>query len=175
MTRFEAPRGFHLAACLLCSASYLLTQEAFLAHLRCVHAALVPDGMYVLELTHPSELTWQPRSNRAWKVRDGGGELEILCGDPARAVNGVWHADVRLCYRPSDGSAAVSIRDEADQRGYTFNELARLAEQTGFAIEVALGAFDEEIALNDAKAHRMLLALRRVPTDGGSMRQNPVG
>ena len=40
MTEFSTPSKFDLAACLLCSASYLLTHEAFLSHLTSVRRAL---------------------------------------------------------------------------------------------------------------------------------------
>ena len=40
MTDFSTPSKFDLAACLLCSASYLLTHEAFLSHLTSVRRAL---------------------------------------------------------------------------------------------------------------------------------------
>jgi hypothetical protein len=162
MTRFEVSRRFDLAACTLCSASYLLSDEAFSAHLRCVHAALWPDGMYVLELTHPAELLGSAKSSSSWSMRDAGGELKIVWGgDPTKSTNGIWHADVRLCYVPVDGSEPVTVHDEADQRGFTFAELSQFAEQTGFAVEATFGAFDEQVLLEDQRAHRMLLVLRR--------------
>ncbi len=162
MTAFEAPRTFDLAACMLCSASYLLTPEAFLAHLRSVRAALAPEGMYFLELTHPSELAGERKSQNAWKMSDARGELSIAWGgDLAKSVDGVWRADVHLHYRPFDGSAPVHIHDEADQRAFSVTELAGFAEQSGFAIEASFGAFDEHIEVDDPRAHRLLLVLRR--------------
>jgi len=162
MTTFEAPRTFDLAACMLCSTSYLLTPEAVLAHLRSIRAALAPDGMYFLELTHPSELAGERKSQSSWKMSDAGGELSITWGgDLAKSINGVWHADVELRYSPLDGSPPVQLHDAADQRVFTQLELARFAEQSGFAIEASFGAFDEQIKVEDSRAHRWLVALRR--------------
>ncbi len=163
MTRFETPRPFELIACLLCSASYLLTDSDFLLHLSSVHAALAPRGIYVLELSHPSELTSERKSNSTWKMHDARGELDILWGgEPSQSVNGIWTADVIIRYRPFDGSAPVELRDRAQQRGYTLDDISRLAQQSGFSISAALGAFDEQVLLDDPRAQRMILALERL-------------
>lgn len=162
MIDFEPPGTFDLAVCMLCSASYLLTDTAVLSHLACVRAALAADGMYLLELTHPAELSGTPKSKNSWRMRDARGELQIdWGGEPAKAVGGVWEAHATLLYQPFDGGPPVRVEDDARQRGFTFQEVARFAEQSGFAIEAALGAFDEGVPLEDPRANRMLLVLRR--------------
>lgn len=158
MTRFEVRRPFDLAACMLCSASYLLTDDAFQSHLECVRRALSPDGMYVLELSHPAELTGVQKSNSSWRIRDSAGELEMTWG--GEPTEGIFLADVRLVFRPFDGSAPVEVIDQARQRGYDLPELVRLAERSGFSSEVVLGGFDERLALADPKAYRMILGLK---------------
>jgi len=161
MVDFSSPAAFDLVACLLCSASYLLTDEAVLSHFASVRASLAPDGIYLLELTHPSELVGSAKSNHTWRMRDAAGELEIAWGgDPARAVGGIWQADVRLVYRPFDGSTPVVVEDQARQRGFTHAEFVSLAQQSGFVVEATLGGFDESIELDSPKATRMIVLLR---------------
>lgn len=108
MTRFESSRRFELAACMLCSGTYLLTDAALSSHLGSVHAALADDGMYVLELPHPGAVE-KPRTGSKWTMRDDGGELfvEWLEDDAAREGN-TWVARVRLEYRPFDGRTKAS-------------------------------------------------------------------
>lgn len=161
MVAFSPPGDFDLVACLLCSASYLLTDEAVLSHFASVRASLAPGGMYVLELTHPSELVGGPRPKHAWKMGDATGQLEIVWGgDPASAVGGIWLADVSLVYRPFDGSSPIVVQDAARQRGFTHAEFVGLAQQSGFVVEATLGGFDESIELDSPHATRMMVLLR---------------
>jgi SAM-dependent methyltransferase len=163
MARFTAGGPFDLVACLLCSASYLLTDEAVLAHFASVRASLMDDGMYVLELTHPSELTGSAKSKHEWKTRDDAGELYVAWrGDPAMAVNGIWSANVTLCYRPDDGGAGILVEDEARQRGFTLAEITSLARRSDLAVEVTLGGFNDSLALENPEATRMVVVLQPI-------------
>jgi SAM-dependent methyltransferase len=162
MTSFEPPGTFDLAACLLCSAGYLLTDDAVLSHLASVRAALAPEGLYVLELTHPAELGGDVKSNHSWRVRDELGELEIdWRGDPGRAIDGIWESHVTLLYRPTDGSPPTRVEDVARERGFTFEQVERFAERSGFAVEATFGGFDEALPLAGSRASRMLVVLGR--------------
>lgn len=161
MTDFAPHQAFDLAACLLCSASYLLTDDAMLSHLACVRASLARDGLYVLELTHPSELVGPRKTQSKWTMRDEEGELQVEWhGDPDATVDGTWAAEVRLHYRPFDGSAPFSTADKALQRGFTHAEIADLAARSGFAVEATLGGFDENVGLDSPNATRMMLVLK---------------
>lgn len=162
MTRFEAPGSFDLAACLLCSAGYLLTDDAWQSHLSSVRAALVPRGLYVLELTHPAELTGAITSHTSWRMRDELGELDIdWRGDPAEAAGGVWESSVTLIYRPADGSPAIRVEDAGRQRALELAEITRCAEASGFALAAVHGGFDEGLSLADPRANRMIIVLRK--------------
>jgi len=163
MVRFKTSQKFDLAACLLCSASYLLKDADVTSHFQCVRAALNDGGMYVLELTHPAELSGTPKSKHSWNMRDAQGELHIdWDGDPARAVAGVWRTDVRLRYQPFDGSASMVVSDSANQRGFGYAEISSLAEPCGFLVAACYGAFDEQVPLDSPRAQRMILALHAV-------------
>jgi SAM-dependent methyltransferase len=161
MTRFETARRFDLAACMLCSGTYLITDAAFRSHLGAVHAALTEDGMYVLELPHPSELD-RPKTKGEWTMRDAAGELfvEWIEDETARDGN-TWLARVRFEYRPLEGSAPRIVSDASRQRDFTPAEIESFAAETGFLVEDVFGALDENIALDHEKAWRMLVVLRR--------------
>lgn len=161
MVEFAPPGSFDLAACMLCSASYLLTDDAVLSHFASVRAALAPDGMYWLELTHPEELSGSAKSKNTWKMRDAAGELDITWGgEPASAAGGIFQAEVSFVYRPFDGSSPVVVEDEARQRVFTHAQFVGLAQQSGFVVEATRGGFDESIELDSPRATRMIVLLR---------------
>lgn len=160
MARFKSSQKFDLAACLLCSASYLLKDADVTSHFQCVRNALNDDGMYVLELTHPSELSGAPKSKRSWKMHDAQGELHVdWDGDPARAIAGIWRTDVRLRYQPFDGGAVMVVSDSANQRGFGYAEILSLAEPCGLSLAGCYGSFDEQVPFDSPHAQRMILAL----------------
>jgi SAM-dependent methyltransferase len=164
MIEFAPPGAFDLVACLLCSASYLLTDDAVLSHFASVRACLAGGGMYVLELTHPSELVGPRQTKSTWTMRDEAGELHVAWGgDPGAAIDGIWTAEVNLLYRPFDGSAPISVEDKAFQRGFTYSEVVDLAQRSGFSVEATLGGYDENVALDSPKATRMIVVLTQNP------------
>jgi ubiquinone/menaquinone biosynthesis C-methylase UbiE len=159
MTHFEFERPFDLIACMLCSATYLLTDEQFERHLRCVRAALADDGVYVLELPHPDEPTEAKTADR-WTMKDDHGELSVEWCEAA-AVDKLLTIDVRLEYRYRDGRSPQLVVDRGRQRDISEAELKRMAQATGWVVSDVFGALDQAVALHDPKAWRMLAVLRK--------------
>jgi SAM-dependent methyltransferase len=159
MSSFRLERQFDLIACMLCSATYLLTDEQFLAHLACVRAALSDAGVYVLELPHPDEAS-EAKTSSDWKMKDNNGELVVQWQESA-AVGRLLTVDVRLEYRPNDGSQPRVVTDQGRQRDLTEAQLRALAEAAGFVVSDVFGALDESVALHDPKAWRMVAVLRK--------------
>jgi hypothetical protein len=164
MISFELPRSFDLAACMLCSATYILTDEDFVSHLRCVDAALSPDGIYVLELPHPSEMSGSAKTKNAWSMRDAGGNLDVEWTEDEGTFAPVARSKtcrVRLRYRPHQGSP-ILIEDESRQRGFTRSDIEALVKASGcFRVEAVFGALDESVSLDSDSAWRMIIVLGR--------------
>ena len=159
MVSFESPERFDLVATMLCSATYLLTDDAFVAHLDRVHAALADGGLYVMELPHPSD---RNKTKSTWTVRDGAGELDVRWLDEETADVRISRARVRLEYRPFDGSPPRLVEDEAPQRLYSRTDIESLVARNGrFAIDGLFGALDESVALDARSAWRLLLILKK--------------
>jgi len=70
MTRFRLPRPVDAAICMQDSQGHLLTNEAILAHLRCVRNVLRPGGIYVFDRYMCSSWT-EPARRWAWTRRRG--------------------------------------------------------------------------------------------------------
>ena len=123
-------------------------------------AIYAAPGLYDLAFRYRDLLRGDAKSNHSWRVRDELGELEIdWRGDPGRAIDGIWESHVTLLYRPMDGSPPTRVEDVARERGFTFEQVQRLAETSGFAVEATFGGFDETLQLADSRAGRMLVVL----------------
>jgi len=70
MTRFRLPRPVDAAICMQDSQGHLLTNDAILAHLRCVRRALRPGGLYVFDRYMCSSWT-EPARRWSWTRRRG--------------------------------------------------------------------------------------------------------
>jgi len=164
MTAFHVPERFELAASMLCSASYLLTDDAFVAHLDHVGAALDDDGVYVLELPHPADesVDGKPRTKSAWTMRDDAGELAVRWHEERVAgTSGIFRALVHMSYRPADGGPAVLVEDEANLRRYSDADIRALVARNGrFEIAGVFGALDEAVPLDAEDAWRMVVVLK---------------
>jgi len=160
MTSFAHPETFDVVASMLCSATYLMTDDAFIAHLDRVHAALVDGGLYVMELPYPADRN-ESKTKSTWTARDGAGELDVSWLDEETADPRITRARVRLEYRPFDGSPPTLIEDEALQRLYSRADVEALVARSGrFAIDGVFGALDEAVPLDAESAWRMLVVLK---------------
>jgi SAM-dependent methyltransferase len=70
MTRFRLPRPVDAAICMQDSQGHLLTNEAIVAHLRCVRRALRPGGIYVFDRYMCSSWT-DPARRWSWTRHRG--------------------------------------------------------------------------------------------------------
>lgn len=160
MVSFKMDRRFDLVANMLSSATYILKDEDFVAHLHCVADALEVDGMYVIELPHPSALEGRSTVKDHWTVKDAEGELDVSwCSED-------WQGTTSRCiatmsFRPVEGEPVV-IREEARERIFRLEDVRAFAEATGrFEIEDVLGAVQEGVTLDAEKAWRMVTILRK--------------
>lgn len=167
MTQFTLGAPVDLAACLLISATYLTTDDAFYAHLRSVYDALTPGGMYVLELPlHIDDMvdpTTQHQPHREWQMQDASGFLDVTWREAPRAPGAVTHtATAKLVYRPLSGDP-VEVEEHAVQREYRAREVVHLAEQAQFGVVGVWGDWSTEVPLTSPDAWRLLVALQRTP------------
>ncbi len=165
MANFTLPKPVDVAACLLISATYLTTDEAFLANLRCVHQALTPGGLYVLELPlHEADMVrpeTQHQPHREWEMQDANGSLSVTWREEPRPPGSLTHtATAKLVYRPVSGPV-IELEERAVQREYRAREVVHLAEQAQFRVAGVWGDWNTHVALTSPEAWRLLVALER--------------
>jgi SAM-dependent methyltransferase len=164
MRSFELADRFELAACMLCSATYLLTDADFIAHLKAVARCLGPDGRYILELPHPGDHDGAGTTKDAWTVQSEAGALEVTWRELAasRTAAGPTIIDclARLVFTPTTGPRVI-IEQRSSQRAIPRAELEHLVAASGaFALEHLWGALDPTIELEGPRAWRMVAVLR---------------
>lgn len=94
-----APVG--IAASMMESLTHLVTNEDVVTHLRAVARNLVPGGVLIIEMAHPSTLGREHLPN-TWTMREGDMQVDILFGrqdDPYDWVTQQWIVTTRLTIR----------------------------------------------------------------------------
>lgn len=159
--RLSAPVA--VVACLMESLSHLVTNDDVVAHLRSVAANLVPGGLYVIEMAHPSTI-WRDNLPSLWTRREGDTEVETLFGhpeDPYDWITQQWLVTSRLTIR-QDGQAPRVVAHQNLHRWYLAQELCALIDLSGaFAQTWFYGDLALPAPVFDGDAERMVVVLRK--------------
>lgn len=141
MSDFALNTPVGLAANLMESFSHLLTNDQVVSHLRAVSRALLPGGVYVIEMAHPSTI-WRDSLPNTWVARSTDSpafadvpytEVEVLFGaadDPYDWITQQWQVTTRLVVRQTGKQARV-IEHRAQHRWYQAQELRALIDLSG--------------------------------------------
>ncbi|TDD75756.1 class I SAM-dependent methyltransferase [Actinomadura rubrisoli] len=165
MTRFALGRRFDLILTMLDSTSHLMTLDAFVAHLRRVAGHLAPDGLYVVEMSHPRDrLGDEPSVSTGWTVERGGVRATVRWGEPADLLDPVTQIADDHVTMTIGGDVTRVIRDVVPYRFWTATEVdaaIRLAGGLGVAARYGdFGAGGAAVGLADPAAWRMITLLR---------------
>ncbi len=167
MSDFTLAEPVDLAAILMDSQSVLLDNDAALAHLRCVAAALRPGGIYVMEMGHPRDAFGVGRSaDNDWVMERGGTSVHTVWGrhdDPFDPITQITEVTVTMSWQHGDDQGEVT--EVARDRRFVPNELRALVTAAGgFEIVAELGALDADLPVSNAKeSWRFVPILRRLP------------
>lgn len=166
MIHYVSERRYDMAALLMDSTSYLLTNDDVISHLQSVAEVLNPGGIYLLEMSHPkgvfaaatvTESEWEmSRDDITVKIR-WRASTDIF--DP---ITQITEVSVRLDYKDK-GNCGFS-EDRSPQRCFTATEIEALVRASGvFKIVAWYGAMNQEVPFdNSERAWRMVPVLKKI-------------
>lgn len=164
MINFKIPQTYDMAAILMDSTSYLLTNEEVIHHLKSVAACLNKGGIYVLEMNHPkSVLSTSKTTSTAWEMSREDCHVKVNWGHPDDVFDPVTQTtNVSVQLLVTDKGIEKSFKDQALQRSFTFTEFSALVLASGvFELVSTYGAMQNVIKLSDKEAWRMVLVLKK--------------
>jgi SAM-dependent methyltransferase len=166
MTRFDLGRRFDLVVTMLDSTSHLMTLDALVAQLDRTAAHLAPDGLAIIEMSHPADrLTGEPKTSTGWTVTRGAVEATVRWGEPGDTIDPVTQiADDHVNIAITEGGRTRVVQDVVPYRFWTATELTAAIRLSGTLEIIAQhGDFADEVPLDSPDAWRMITILRAAP------------
>jgi SAM-dependent methyltransferase len=161
MRRFVLEHPVDAAFIMFDGLDALLTTEDLITHLRAVAQNLHPDGIYIIDLTHPRECSFQKYGTFRYHGKRDGMEAEIrwATNHPRfDLVTGV--ADTELEMHVTDHGREIVVKDRARERLLLPQEIGLLAEQSGVLRVVGWhGDYDVRQPLDHSEASRRMIAV----------------
>ncbi|MEX2650181.1 MAG: class I SAM-dependent methyltransferase [Alphaproteobacteria bacterium] len=141
----------------------LLDHDDVIAHFRNVARNLVPDGLYLLEFTHPHDTGFADYGAFRYEGERDGVRVIVDWATNAPAYHPLTMvAEVEVRMTVTEKGAERVFVDRAPERMFTAPEIVALARLSGaLRFERAFGDFALDRPLDEAPApRRMILALR---------------
>ena len=166
MRTYKLPKPVDAAFVMFDGLDCLLTNENLIAHFKAVAANLAPDGIYIVDLSHPVEVSFAHYKRFHYTGKRDGIQVDIhwAINDPKYDLATGIAKNVGVEMRINDNGKEVVVRDYADERLMYPQEINLLAQLSG-ALEVVdwYGDFDIEQPLDHSpKSKRMIAALKKI-------------
>jgi SAM-dependent methyltransferase len=165
MREFDLEKTFDLAAILMDSTSYLLTNDDVLAHFDSVEKHLNQGGIYVLEMSHPRDHFGIAESTKtSWEMSRDNVKVETRWGKPDDKfdpISQITQTTVTMVITGEHGTE--TIKEVAPQRCITATEFDALVRASGcFKTHRLYGAMDSDTPFsNEKEAWRMTVVLQK--------------
>ncbi|MBI4822580.1 MAG: class I SAM-dependent methyltransferase [Deltaproteobacteria bacterium] len=166
MSNFQLDRTFDLVFVMLSSVSHLMTWDSLVSHLTSVARHLSPDGLFLIETTHPADFLGRGSRSTGvgspWVMKSGARTLKVKWGspdDPYDVLKQVFDAHVRLELE-EDGAVSV-FEDHFPMRDFTLSELSTAAREAGLTMVRTAGDFERDLPLDHGEAWRMILMFQK--------------
>ncbi|GAA2452385.1 hypothetical protein GCM10010191_83340 [Actinomadura vinacea] len=163
MTRFDLGRRFDLVITMLDSTSHLMDLDAFTAHLGRAAAHLADGGLYVVEMSHPSDrLGDEPSTSTGWTVERGETRATVRWGEPADRLDPITQISTdHVTVTVAEGDRPVRvIQDVVPYRFWSATELDAAVRLSGALEPVARYGDFGEVAVTAPDAWRMITVFR---------------
>ena len=165
MRTFRLEQKVDVAFCMFDGLDCLLTNESLTRHFQAVADNLTPNGLYIVDLSHPSEVSFAHYKKFHYTGHRDGIQVDIhwATNNPRYDLaTGVAHVALEL--HVNDRGKKIVVKDEADERllyPQEINLLAQLSQK--LAVVGWYGDFDINQPLDHTPAsRRMIGVLQRV-------------
>lgn len=131
MRTFKLPAPVDVAFCMFDGLDCLLTNDNLVKHFQAVAANLTPKGLYIVDLSHPAEVSFSHYKKFHYHGERDGISVDIhwATNDPKYDLaTGIAHVALEL--HVNDHGKKIVVRDEADERLLFPQELSLLAAQS---------------------------------------------
>jgi SAM-dependent methyltransferase len=166
MISYQSEKVYDMAALLMDSASYLLTNDQVIQHLRSVAKVLSADGIYVLEMSHPkSVFDIAKTALNEWEMERDNIKVKVQWGRPDDVFDPITQlTNVSVTLEYHEGERNGVLHENSLQRCFTATEFAALVAASGvFEIAGYFGGMSMEIPFSSEKrSWRMVPVLRKV-------------
>lgn len=166
MIDFQFDKTFDLIAILMDSTSYLLDNDSVISHLNAVARHLNPNGLYILEMSHPRDIFNMGEStDTSWEMERDGKKVAIQWGSPSDVFDPITQiTQTTVKMEVFDQGKKRELIESAPQRCFSANEFAALVRGSGqFKLAEVFGAMERSVAFsNDKAAWRMVSVLQKL-------------
>ncbi len=142
----------------------LLANDDLVRHLQAVAANLAPEGLYLIDLTHPRDCNYEAYGSYRYTGERDGTTVELLWATNQPhfdRITGIASVDVEMRVGLPGGERLI-ITDTATERMLMPQEIILLADQSGVMKVVDwYGDFDRRIPLDAPQARRMISLLQK--------------
>ena len=163
MRDYALPAPVDLALNSFDSIDCLATQEQIVDHFRAVARNLTPNGLYVIEITHPRDCSmWNYGNFKYIGERDGVSVVIDWAVNKPKADPLTQVIECEVVMTVVDNGKSMTFRETARERFSTLQELCALAKLSGaMSFHGAYGdyRFDQPFD-NSATARRMIVVLK---------------
>jgi len=160
---FSLPAPVDCAICMFDGLDSLLTNAELVQHLRAVGRNLAPGGLYVLQLTHPRQASYDHYGPFHYQAERDGVSIALNWGvnDPHYdLVTGVAQVEIETTITTAAGRDVSRARHS--ERLILPQEMALMAQLSG-ALEVVhwYGDFDPQVRLDNTPRSQCMLGVLR--------------
>lgn len=163
MRDYTLPAPVDLALNSFDSIDCLSTQDQIIDHFRAVARNLTPDGLYVIEITHPRDCSmWNYGNFQYLGERDGVSVVIDWAVNQPKADPVTQVIECEVVMTVVDNGKPVTFRETARERFSTLQELSALARLSGaMSFQSAYGDFRLDQPFdNSPTARRMIIVLK---------------
>lgn len=161
MRDFQLDSPVDVAIAMFDGIDALQTNEEYIRHFRCIAKNLTSRGLYIIDLTHPRDCSFEHYGSYRYSGKRNGVAVEIdwAVNNP-RFDRVTSIARVDLVMKVNDQGKDVVIHDSAFERLLSPQEISLLTELSGVLKVVSwCGDFDLNQPLDDSPASRRMIVV----------------